>query len=118
MESALFRKARVCCEANHDRWFILSAKHGLLEPDGPPIEPYDETLMGARVAQRRDWSRRVFGELREAGLFRDGVTHVMHAGKAYYGELLPMLEDTEVVVRIPTEGLAIGESTAWYNERL
>lgn len=39
MESAFFRKAREYVEANHDQWFILSAKHGLLEPDGPPIEP-------------------------------------------------------------------------------
>jgi len=116
MPSALFRKARAYCEANHDAWYILSAKHGLLEPDGPPIEPYDETLTGARVARRRTWSRRVFEELRDVGVLRNEVTLVFHAGKAYYGELLPMLQATGVGVRIPTEGLAIGETMAWYNK--
>jgi hypothetical protein len=38
-ESAFFRKARQYARANHDDWYILSAKHGLLEPDGEPIEP-------------------------------------------------------------------------------
>jgi hypothetical protein len=37
--SALFRKARRYCKDTHDEWYILSAKHGLLEPDGPPIDP-------------------------------------------------------------------------------
>ena len=31
--SPLFSKARQYCEQNHDDWFILSAKHYLLEPD-------------------------------------------------------------------------------------
>ncbi|MFB9570731.1 DUF6884 domain-containing protein, partial [Saccharopolyspora hordei] len=46
LESAFFRKARKYAEANHDSWYILSAKYHLLNPDGPTIEPYDETLSG------------------------------------------------------------------------
>lgn len=51
--SSYFQKMRDYAEQNYDDWWILSAKHGLLDPDGDPIEPYDETLSGARVAKRR-----------------------------------------------------------------
>jgi len=56
MESAFFRKARKYVEANSDLWYILSAKHHLIEPDGPSIEPYNETLSGAPVAKKKEWS--------------------------------------------------------------
>lgn len=52
--STLFSNVQQYCKQQHDNWYILSAKHHLLEPDGPPIEPYDETLTGARVAQKRE----------------------------------------------------------------
>ena len=42
--SDYFRKMRQYAEQEHDDWWILSAKHGLLDPDGEPIEPYVETL--------------------------------------------------------------------------
>ena len=116
--STLFSKARRYCERHHDRWYILSAKYHLLEPDGSPIEPYDETLTNARVARKREWARTVYGEMDAAGLLESGVTLVFHAGKAYYEELLPLLEDHDVEVRIPTEGLMIGERLAWYNEQI
>jgi hypothetical protein len=53
MESALFRKARQYVEANHDTWYILSAKHHLLAPAVGKIEPYEETLRSAPVARER-----------------------------------------------------------------
>ena len=116
--SALFSKARQYCEQYHDDWYILSAKHQLLEPDGPPIEPYDETLTGARVARKREWSQAVYEDLEEAGLLESDITLVFHAGKAYYEELLPLLEDHDVTIEIPTEGLLIGERLSWYNQHL
>lgn len=51
------------CEANHDRWYVLSAKHGILEPDGEPIEPYNETLRDATVDEKREWAEEVFEQL-------------------------------------------------------
>ncbi|SDD46480.1 DUF6884 domain-containing protein [Natrinema hispanicum] len=116
--SALFSKARQYCELYHDDWYILSAKHQLLKPDRLSIEPYDETLTGARVARKREWSQAVYEELKEAGLLESNVTLVFHAGKAYYEELLPLLEDHDVTIEISTEGLLIGERLSWYNQRL
>ncbi|QSG07556.1 Uncharacterized protein HSR122_0139 [Halapricum desulfuricans] len=46
------------------------------------------------------------------------TTLFIHAGKDYYGELLPLLEQTDAEVRIPTEGLGLGEKMAWYNDRI
>jgi len=115
--SALFRKARGYAEANHDEWYILSAKYEVLDPDGPAIGPYDETLTDADVEERREWSRRVVDQLRERGLLNEGNTLVIHAGKAYYKKLLPLLEDEPVEVDIPTKGLRMGETLSWYNDR-
>jgi len=116
--SPYFRKMRTYATMHHDEWWILSAKHGLLAPDGPPINPYDETLSGAKVAQKREWASQVADQLAEQGLLSEDVTLVIHAGKDYYDELLSHIEDSGVTIEIPTEGLAIGETMAWYNDRL
>jgi hypothetical protein len=116
--SDYFEKMRSYAEQTHDDWWILSAKHGLLDPDGDPIDPYDETLSGARVARKREWAKHVAEQLDEAGLLSDDVTLVIHAGKDYYEELLPLIQESGVSIEIPTEGLAIGETKAWYKERL
>jgi hypothetical protein len=97
-------------------WYVLSAKHGLLEPDGPEIKSYDETLTDATVGRRREWAGRVAEQLADAGLLDEDSVLVIHAGKAYYEQLLPVIESEVGNVRIPTEGLAIGETLAWYDE--
>lgn len=116
--SALFRKARAYCEQEHDEWLILSAKYGVLDPDGPAIEPYDETLTDAGVDRRREWAQQVKDELAKRGLLEPESTFVVHAGKAYYEELVPLLEDDGPTIELPVEGLGIGERLAWYNERI
>lgn len=90
----------------------------MLDPDGAPIEPYDGTLTGAWVATKREWLETVFEQLQSAGLLEAGTTLVFHAGRAYYDELLPLLEETAVSVEFPVEGLMIGERLSWYNEQL
>ncbi|GKZ16079.1 DUF6884 domain-containing protein [Haladaptatus sp. T7] len=115
--STLFRKASDYCERTYDEWYILSAKYGLLDPEGPPIEPYDETLTNASIATRRTWADNVVKELADRGFLCDDTHLYIHAGKAYYGELLPRLEGESVSISLPTEGLMIGETLAWYNKR-
>ena len=114
--SALFRKARAYCEQNHDEWYVLSAKHGLLAPDAPEIEPYDETLTDTGVDERRAWAEQVADELDAEGLLSPEIELVVHAGRAYYEHLIPHVEPEVAAVTIPTEGLAIGETLAWYDE--
>lgn len=116
--STLFSKSSTYCKQNHNEWYILSAKHHVLDPEGFAIEPYDETLIGAPVGRRREWAAVVFEQIQERDLLHEETTLYIHAGKAYYGELLPLLEDTAVEVQIPTEGLMFGLTLAWYNENL
>lgn len=117
--SPYFDKMRSYADREHDDWWILSAKYGLVDPDGDSIEPYDETLTGASVDRKRAWGERVFAELDDAGFVTDSTSLVIHAGKSYYEELLPLLEDATVQnISIPTEGLQFGETLAWYNSRL
>ena len=115
--SALFRKARSYCEQHHDTWYILSAKHGLLEPETSEIAPYDETLTDATVDERRTWAAQVEEQLSEAGVLSDETELVIHAGKAYYEYLLPLVKPKVQAIQIPTQGLAIGETLAWYNDQ-
>jgi hypothetical protein len=114
MESQLFRKVRRYVEREHDDWLILSAKYGLLEPEGEPIPPYDSTLRNKSKEQKKNWSRRVFQSLKQRGLL-DEILFI-HAGRDYYEYLLPLLEDMEVDYRIPPEDLSYGERLSWYKE--
>ena len=116
--SDYFQKMRAYAETHHDEWWILSAKHGLLAPDSPPIEPYDETLTTASKAQQRTWARQVASQLANKGLLTDETTLVFHAGRDYYEELLLLIENRNVTVQIPTEGLRIGKKKAWYKNHV
>lgn len=118
MESPYFRRMREFCEENHDRWYILSAKHGLLEPYGEPIESYDNTLRNFTVKEKREWAKSVFEQLQAKDSIQNETTLFIHAGQDYYGELIPLLENSSVTVEMPTEGLGLGEKMAWYNKQL
>lgn len=114
--SPLFRKAREYCRTHHDEWYILSAKHGLLEPDGPKIDPYDKTLNNASKGQRTSWSQQVLEQLQNHDLL-DGTLY-FHAGQKYYDQLLSLLDEKNVDYELPVKGLRMGETMNWYDERL
>lgn len=87
--------------------FILSAKHGLLEPD-TEIDPYDCTLNSMSVSQVRDWAGTVIDQLRlKADLSNDKF--VILASEKYRAFLTPHLRSFEV----PLKGLRIGEQLQW-----
>jgi len=98
-------------------WYVLSAKYNVLDPDGSPIEALrrDAEQRWRRRATRVEPSRRRTATERD--LLAEGNTLVIHAGKAYYEEFLPLLHEVPVDVEIPTEGLRMGETLSWYNER-
>src|SRR2546428_6118971 len=60
--SELFKKAIRYSRRNYDRWYILSARHGLVEPNSV-LDPYDETLNRKSRLQREIWARSVFQQL-------------------------------------------------------
>lgn len=112
--STLFRGRRSWVERTCDGWFILSAKHGVLDP-AAVVSPYDETLQGASRSVKRAWSRRVLDELQaELGAFA-GTVFEIHAGADYrdWG-LAEGLRAGGGLVEVPAEGLVQGQQLALY----
>lgn len=106
---ALFRKASAYCVENYDAWYILSAKHGLLEPD-TALAPYDLSLRMLTADERRAWGERVLGQIEERA-FRDAAFFI-HAGQRYAEHL-----ETALRAERPLRGLGIGRRLAWYTGR-
>lgn len=116
--SAMFRGRRAFVTQSCDRWFILSAKHGVLAPS-EELEPYDVTLVGAPIPVKRAWSKRVAGELKDALGDVAGMTFEIHAGRDYWGYgLVEELRRSGAQVEIPTEGLTQGQQRRFYLERV
>ena len=113
--SAWFRKASSYAQQVAARWFILSAKYGLVLPD-QVIAPYDETLNCMRAAQRRAWAKRVLQALRHEVHAGDDI--IILAGQRYREHLIDPLESRGCNVEIPMRGLRIGEQLRWLNEHL
>jgi len=113
--SALFRKSRRLAELRSDRWYILSAKHGLVAPD-VTMAPYDDTLKCMAAATRRTWSQKVLCQLLECLSPGDEVTVL--AGERYREHLVPALQRAGHRVHVPMRGLSIGRQLQWLDERL
>ena len=110
-----FIKARRVVEMEGWKWFVLSAKHGLLDPE-ESVAPYEKTLNTMSAEERRSWANEVWETL---GPHLAGVRSVVFfAGQKYREHLEPRLRDLGIEVRVPMEGLAIGEQLAWFKRRL
>ena len=112
--SPLFVGRRRYVERTCDQWFILSAKHLLLDPE-QVIAFYDETLDNARTAERRAWSRAVLSQVDCRVGNMAGVVFEVHAGAPYrdYG-LLAGLQQRGAAVDVPTLGLPLGRQLQFY----
>jgi len=103
--STLFDAQRGYAEATADQWFILSAEHGLLDPE-TRIAPYEKTLKGAPVAEKRAWTDRVWAALQ--GRTEPSDVIVITAGEDYCRHLMPLLQKRGHEVQRPLKGLALG----------
>ena len=112
--SPLFRGRRRYVERTCDRWYVLSALHGLLRPD-QPVAPYDTTLNDASRSERRRWSRLVLGQLDQDLGSVDRTVFEVHAGSNYvdFG-LIQGLRERGASVELPVAGLRMGEQLAFY----
>jgi hypothetical protein len=112
--STLFAGRRRWVERTCDQWFVLSAQHGLVDPDAV-LEPYDVTLMTASSLEKRKWADHVLSTLAEAiGPFDRHVFEI-HAGDAYteFG-LIDGLRRGGARVDRPTAGLPLGIQLQFY----
>jgi cytoplasmic iron level regulating protein YaaA (DUF328/UPF0246 family) len=110
-----FRKASAYAARVADRWYILSAKYGLVAPDAV-IEPYDETLNRMGVAARRAWARQVTEDLRR--VLQPGDHVVILAGSRYRQDLIGPIRQMGCTVEVPMEGLEIGKQLRWLKQRV
>jgi hypothetical protein len=88
-----------------DGWYILSAKHHLLEPD-EEIDPYEQTLNNANAMERKEWSQIVFANLESRTSPEDTV--IVVAGERYCHYLVPLIEARGNQVERPTKGYSMG----------
>lgn len=108
-----------------DRWYVLSAKHGLVAPE-TVIEPYDETLTKLGKAERQAWGEKVTEQL--LAEWRKTSTQwqvYCLAGKAYMGfcdaldrHVNPLRSRNILRIFEPLDGKAIGERLSWLSSEL
>ena len=104
--STLFGGLRMYAERNAERWFILSALYGLVDPD-TVIEPYEKTLNKMPTHERAEWAQGV--QRRLAEVLPPGSEVIMLAGERYREGLIPFLEANGFKVSIPLQGLPFGK---------
>lgn len=142
-QGQLFRAARRYAEATCDRWYVLSALHGVVDPD-QVLDSYDCTIddvrRGALYEPRTDsemagprrasgkplvspdpltaWASKCRGQLLGhrsvlGARVLPSDVVVMLAGKAYAEPLTALLEAWGAVVERPLRGMGIGRQKQW-----
>lgn len=110
--STLFDRQREWATARCERWFILSAKHGLVAPD-TVIEPYELTLKALPRSAKRAWSARVLEQLKANLSDLRGRYFEIYAGRDYFNfGLRDGLLNAGATVALPWEGLGLGQRIA------
>jgi len=115
--STLFRGRRAFVEASCDRWFVLSAKHGVVSPAGI-VDPYEETLNGKSTDAKRSWAGSVLRQLDGSNIDYADTVFEIHAGAEYrnFG-LVDGLQSRGATVQVPAAHLVQGEQLAFYAGR-
>jgi len=94
--SPLFILSRRYVEKHCDDWGILSAKHGLLDPE-MIIEPYFQALQEMRPMDRARWARSVRGQIIDR--WGSSTIFMVFAGKHYR----PAIQGLQIID--PLEGV-------------
>jgi hypothetical protein len=109
--SPLFRALRSYAERHSDRWYVLSALHGIIEPN-TIIEPYDVTLNRMSRADRMAWWKLVRSQL--PAVITEPAEVTLLAGMRYREMLEPHLKrEMHCEVNVPLHGRRLGEQLAW-----
>lgn len=106
---SLFKMARAWAIRNTTRWFVLSAKYGLLAP-WQIVIPYDAFLPNMSLAERESWASKVGKAVR--GQIAPEAEVVLLAGREY-GCFSKFVDNR---ITEPLRGLGIGRRMAWLKE--
>lgn len=108
--SPLFKGMKRYAEKHADRWFILSAAHGLLDPE-KMILPYEKTLGAMSNSKRATWGAPISREL--ASILKPGDEVIFLAGRVYRDNLGCNFERLGVAVTVPMDGMGLGQQLQW-----
>lgn len=111
--SPLWHRRRRYAEASGRPWLILSAKHGLVDPERR-IAPYDLALGQLSAPERRAWGERVVRQLEDRLGSISGTTFEVHAGALYRQGVEPGIVERGGKVTAPLAHLGQGKQLAWY----
>lgn len=93
--------------------YILSAKHYLL-PLSKKIDPYNETLLGMNLSEKKKWGQIVYNQMKET-FDMDNTHFVFLTGKEYMKPIVPYLECRKYSNPIPPQ-YGIGARMSWLKD--
>lgn len=106
----LFRKAVAWAESEGYKWYVVSALHGLVDPDRP-LEPYDFTLKQLSVRERESWAHLVTAELTK--YISKGSHAILLMPQLYRRHIELELRQASISFENPVEHMAIGQQINW-----
>lgn len=114
---SLFVAARRDVEARELPYWIVSAKHGLVNPS-TRLDPYDFRVEQIPKDERAAWARDVVAQLAAVQPLAGAVVE-LHAGGEYAGHLMgPLVRaGAALVERVPAANPPLGARLAWYADR-
>lgn len=111
--SQLFRKASAYAEANSDRWYVLSAMHGLVDPD-TILDPYNFSLGAKNGPFVWDWAKMIAQQVERELAADSDVELLVLAGEQYR----LFLHFTDLPARVPMEGMGIGQQLGFLTKEI
>lgn len=114
---ALFKLAARYVQRECDRWAIVSAKYGLVQPN-TVIKSYEKTLHGMSAKDHVAWCRMVRRQVFD--MYRPDITptlFVVLAGELYR-DALELDIGPRLDVAAPLKGMGIGEQLGWLKREL
>jgi hypothetical protein len=100
--SPSFAAARAHAVRSGHPWFVVSAKHGLLDP-GDVVSPYDVQIDERSTSYRAAWGEWVVAQLGER-MPLDGATVEVHGGVDFAQPLRQPLSRRGAVLELPLPG--------------
>jgi len=113
--SPYFKLCRKYAEKFADKWVVLSAKYGFIEPDFTIPKNYDVSFNNSR---NKVVSIQKLKEQAKKLRFRDYQSVVVLGGKEYVEVVQKALEGLGIQIKVPFKGLGIGKRQAKIKERL
>jgi hypothetical protein len=113
--SPYFERLRRYAEGHDRPWFIVSAEHGLVQPQ-EWLAPYERYLPDTPGWYQDVWGAWVVARLRLLTGDLTDRTVELHLSQSYLVHVAPRLERAGAVVRVPLADIPAEQHIAWYEQ--